>query len=54
MSDWHLKLPRHEAQKELIESLSDVIVEVRYFAKYGGADFESQVNALVEKYEALP
>lgn len=54
VSEWHLQFPRHEAQKALIESLSDVIVEVRYFALYGGAVFESQVSELVDKYVLLP
>ncbi|MDF9618199.1 neuraminidase-like domain-containing protein [Pseudomonas entomophila] len=54
VSDWHLKFPRHAAQEELINSLSDIILEVRYLALPGGAGFESDVNELVEKYLKLP
>ncbi|WP_252092036.1 neuraminidase-like domain-containing protein [Pseudomonas sp. MWU13-3659] len=54
VSDWRLRFPRHKAQKALIESLSDVIVEVRYFALYGGVDFELKINELVDKYELRP
>ncbi|QVM92063.1 hypothetical protein JYG34_03260 [Pseudomonas entomophila] len=50
VSDWHLKFPRHDTQVELINNLSDIILEVRYLALPGGAGFESDVNDLVEKY----
>lgn len=50
VSDWHLKFPRHAAQAELINSLSDIILEVRYLALPGGAGFDAEVDKLVEKY----
>ncbi|MGH8439535.1 MAG: Tc toxin subunit A, partial [Pseudomonas sp.] len=30
VSDWHLKFPRHAEQSDLLDNLSDIILEVRY------------------------
>lgn len=49
VSDWHLKFPRHTAQAELLDGLSDIVVEVHYFALHGGAQFEAEVEALVPR-----
>jgi len=46
VSDWHLRFPRSAQQADLLESLSDIILEVRYFALHGGPQFESAVEAL--------
>jgi len=48
VSDWQLQFPRHHEQRLMLESLSDIIVEVRYFAKYGGAQFDAAVNDLLD------
>lgn len=50
VSDWHLKFPRHDAQAELIDSLSDIILEVRYFALNGGVEFATEINGLVDEF----
>ncbi|AIZ32653.1 neuraminidase-like domain-containing protein [Pseudomonas parafulva] len=47
VSDWTLRFPRHAQQGEMIESLSDVVLEVRYYALHGGAAFEDQVEQLL-------
>lgn len=47
VSDWQLQFPRHHEQRPVLESLSDIIVEVRYFAKYGGAQFDAAVDGLL-------
>lgn len=47
VSDWNLKFPRAARQTELLQGLSDIVMEVRYLALYGGALFEEQVEALL-------
>lgn len=47
VSDWNLKFPRVARQTELLQGLSDIVMEVRYHARYGGALFEQQVEALL-------
>lgn len=48
VSDWHLQFPRHTHQAETLASLSDIILEVRYFALHGGPLFEEAVEKLLE------
>ncbi|WP_323114791.1 neuraminidase-like domain-containing protein [Pseudomonas guariconensis] len=48
VSDWHLQFPRHTHQAATLASLSDIIVEVRYFALHGGPLFEEAVEELLE------
>ncbi|MFS2199576.1 neuraminidase-like domain-containing protein [Pseudomonas sp. Pseusp3] len=45
VSRWQLHFPRHasEQQKALIESLTDIIVQVRYLAKAGGTAYTEAV-----------
>ncbi|HGM5579774.1 TPA: neuraminidase-like domain-containing protein [Pseudomonas putida] len=47
VSDWNLRFPRASRQTDLLQGLSDIVVEVRYLALYGGALFEQQVEALL-------
>ncbi|MGN7915681.1 neuraminidase-like domain-containing protein [Enterobacter sp. 22466] len=51
ISGWHLKFPRYDKspQQELLASLSDVIIHVRYIALDGGPQFESGVTRLVDE-----
>ncbi|MDH0647774.1 neuraminidase-like domain-containing protein [Pseudomonas sp. GD03858] len=49
VSDWHLKFPRHAEQAELLDGLSDIVVDVQYFALHGGTQFEEQVDALMSR-----
>lgn len=48
VSDWHLQFPRHTHQADALASLSDIILEVRYFALHGGPLFEEAVEKLLE------
>ncbi|WP_369991711.1 Tc toxin subunit A-related protein [Pseudomonas xanthosomatis] len=52
VSDWQLRFPRHQGQAELFEGLSDIIVDVYYFALHGGELFETQVDELLARGEA--
>jgi hypothetical protein len=47
VSKWHLRFPRHKDQASLLEGLSDIVVEVCYFALHGGEQFEEQVEKLL-------
>jgi len=47
VSSWHLKFPRHAEQAEMLASLSDIVLEVRYFALHGGEVFEEAVEGLL-------
>ena len=48
VSDWHLQFPRHTHPADALASLSDIILEVRYFALHGGPLFEEAVEKLLE------
>ncbi|MCP1520189.1 hypothetical protein J2Y74_004499 [Pseudomonas migulae] len=48
ISRWQLHFTRHDTrQKALIDSLTDIIVEVRYLAKAGGNDYTNAVMDLL-------
>lgn len=47
VSSWRLRLPNHDAQSDLIVSLSDIIIELQYFARHGGEAFEREVVELL-------
>jgi len=49
ISMWELRFPRHakEEQKAMLESLTDIIVQVRYTALAGGPDFVKHVEGLL-------
>ncbi|MCK7318540.1 neuraminidase-like domain-containing protein [Enterobacter cloacae] len=51
ISGWHLKFPRYDRtpQQELLASLSDVIIHIRYIAMDGGPQFERDVTLLVDE-----
>lgn len=51
VSHWNLRFPRHEsiAQKQVLDSLTDIIVHIRYLAVDGGPQFAAYVNALVDQ-----
>ncbi len=53
VSEWQLTFPEHtdEVQKTLLESLTDIIVCIRYTAKDGGKAFGVEVSKLVKKNE---
>jgi hypothetical protein len=46
VSSWELKFPnaQHPQQQQLLKSLTDVIVHIRYTAKDGGLDFSQKVE----------
>ncbi|MCO7520851.1 MULTISPECIES: neuraminidase-like domain-containing protein [unclassified Pseudomonas] len=48
VSTWHLRLPRHASQGDLLASLSDIIVHVAYHALRGDSQFEQEVEDLLE------
>ncbi|MDP9656802.1 UNVERIFIED_ORG: hypothetical protein J2W87_004747 [Pseudomonas putida] len=50
VSRWQLHFPRHTSvqQKALIESLTDIIVQVRYLAKAGGTAYTDAVIAKLD------
>ncbi|EJM37184.1 hypothetical protein PMI26_04985 [Pseudomonas sp. GM33] len=50
VSRWQLHFPRHtsEQQKALIDSLTDIIVQVRYLAKAGGTAYTDAVIARLD------
>lgn len=48
VSSWSLRLPNHGAQGDLLASLSDIIIELQYFARHGGDAFEKAVGELLE------
>lgn len=49
LSDWELKFPRHSTaeQQVLLQSLTDIIVQVRYTALDGGPEFAAHVEGLL-------
>ncbi|MDR0280120.1 MAG: hypothetical protein LBJ37_19775 [Paucimonas sp.] len=49
LSYWELKFPRHQSdrQQQVLQSLTDIIVQVRYTALIGGPDFAGHVEGLV-------
>lgn len=53
VSRWHLSFPRHESQRQsaILDSLTDIILHVRYLAVDGGKVFASQVEELVSAVE---
>ncbi|MFJ4155392.1 hypothetical protein ACIPZF_11395 [Pseudomonas sp. NPDC089752] len=51
VSSWRLRFPRHAKQSRMLESLSDIIIEVQYFALYGGEKFEGEVMELLRAGE---
>lgn len=50
LSTWELHFPRHGSvqQQAVLQSISDIIVTVRYTALSGGPDFKDHVEALLE------
>lgn len=52
VSEWHLRFPRHTEQAELIEGMSDIIVDVFYFALHGGELFERAVEDVLAELPA--
>lgn len=53
ISSWVLNFPRHGAkhQTQMLDSLNDIIVHVRYLAVDGGKAFQQDVEVLVEQVE---
>lgn len=53
ISSWVLNFPRHGAkhQRQMLDSLNDIIVHVRYLAVDGGKAFQPEVEALVKQVE---
>jgi len=51
LSTWELKFPRHDKspQEEMLKSLNDVIIHVRYSAVDGGPTFAGEVSDLLDK-----
>ncbi|PVZ39597.1 neuraminidase-like domain-containing protein [Pseudomonas sp. CC120222-01a] len=49
VSRWHLQFPLPESQAELLEGLSDIVLDVRYFALPGGGQFTRDVKALLDQ-----
>lgn len=47
VSRWRLQFPLPEMQTQLLEGLSDVVLDIRYFALPGGAQFAREVQALL-------
>ncbi|WP_110970139.1 Tc toxin subunit A-related protein [Pseudomonas huaxiensis] len=50
LSRWELRFPRHgsEQQQVLLQSLTDIIVQVRYTALDGGPEFAAHVEGLLD------
>lgn len=53
ISDWLLSFPRHQSSKQLalINSMTDIILHVRYLAVDGGKSFAADVESLVAAVE---
>ncbi|OLS64337.1 Tc toxin subunit A-related protein [Pseudomonas putida] len=47
LSHWELRFPRHGEQTDMLESLTDIIVQLRYTALDGGPDFAGHVEGLL-------
>lgn len=49
LSNWQLRFPRHQSprQQQLLQGLTDIIVQVRYTALAGGPDFAAHVETLL-------
>ena len=52
VSHWHLQFPLHETQANLLKGLSDIVLDVRYFAQSGGSQFTRDVKALLDQLPA--
>ena len=48
VSRWRLQFPLPEMQTQLLEGLSDVVLDIRYSALPGGAQFAREVQALLD------
>ncbi|WP_167659352.1 Ig-like domain-containing protein [Pseudomonas fluorescens] len=53
VSSWVLSFPRHASDKQqaIFDSLTDIILQVRYLAEDGGKAFAAQVESLVQFVE---
>lgn len=51
VSSWQLKFPRHDRapQSEMLDTLTDIIINLRYTAADGGPGFASQVESLLDQ-----
>jgi hypothetical protein len=47
ISNWSIHFPNPNNQPQLIENLTDIIIDLRYRQRYGGQDFEEQVKGLL-------
>ncbi|MFJ4375068.1 neuraminidase-like domain-containing protein [Pseudomonas japonica] len=49
LSNWQLQFPRHQSQRQqqLLQSLTDIIVQVRYTSLDGGPEFAAHVEELL-------
>ncbi|MFZ5937758.1 neuraminidase-like domain-containing protein [Pseudomonas sp. HS6-2] len=47
VSRWRLQFPLPEMQTQLLEGLSDIVLDIRYYALPGGAQFAREVQALL-------
>lgn len=47
VSRWNLQFPLPEKQTQLLEGLSDIVLDIRYYALPGGAQFAREVQALL-------
>ncbi|MEN5305452.1 neuraminidase-like domain-containing protein [Pseudomonas sp. TWI628] len=54
VSSWHLQFPLPDSQKALLEGLSDIVLDVRYFALPGGVQFTRDVTALLAPMRITP
>ncbi|WP_338910472.1 neuraminidase-like domain-containing protein [Mycetohabitans rhizoxinica] len=54
ISRWELTFPRHDKlpQKEILETLADIIIQVRYTALDGGPTFAEDVSALLDPLDS--
>ncbi|WP_060513083.1 neuraminidase-like domain-containing protein [Pseudomonas sp. NBRC 111124] len=49
VSRWNLQFPLPEKQTQLLEGLSDIVLDIRYHALPGGAQFTREVQALLNQ-----
>ncbi|QHG64568.2 hypothetical protein C2H86_09145 [Pseudomonas putida] len=47
VSSWRLQFPLPKMQTQLLEGLSDIVLDIRYYALPGGAQFAREVQALL-------
>ena len=54
VSSWQLTFPNHQCdeQKQMLSSLTDIIIRVRYTARDGGDEFAKTVQSLLKTAEA--